>query len=70
MTRLPVTRVDSTVLPVSFFDSIGLQVLSTGIQSRVLDMCVDLKTKGFTTQKSFGGSGWKTLQVQRGNDGK
>ena len=41
MTKLPVTQVDSTVLPVSFFDldSIGLQVLSTGIRSRVLDMC-------------------------------
>ena len=41
MTKLPVTQVDSTVLPVSFFDldSIGLQVLSTGIWSRVLDMC-------------------------------
>ena len=44
MTRLPVTRVDSTVLPVSFFDQtpLDIQVLSTGIQSRVLDMCDSL----------------------------
>ena len=42
MTKLPVTRVDSTVLPVSFFDldSVGLQGLSTGIWSREMDMCV------------------------------
>ena len=39
MTKLPVTQVDSTVLPVSFLDSVGLQDLSTGIWSRVLDMC-------------------------------
>ena len=42
MTKLPVTRVDSTVLPVSFFDldSVGLQGLSTGIWSREMNMCV------------------------------
>ena len=31
---------------------------------------VNIKTKGFTSQKSFGGSGGKTFQAERGSDCK
>ena len=58
MTRLPITQVDSINCAsdlISRLDSIRLQVLSTGIWLRVLDMCGE---EGSVGTPQSGGQSW------------